>query len=114
MACASAGYDKSRNKVSSSICQELWISAWSAISISCAAWSEQAQAAARIPVAWSQGFNPRPKVVFALALGLGIEGLREVVDLELSEPLDPLELLPRLAAEAPAGFEWIDARPLSV
>jgi radical SAM-linked protein len=67
---------------------------------------------AQIPMALSQGFNPRPKVTFALALGLGIEGLREVVDLELSEPLDPLELLRLLTAEAPAGFEWIDARPL--
>ena len=42
---------------------------------------------AQIPMALSQGFNPRPKITFALALGLGIEGRSEVVDLELSEPL---------------------------
>ena len=29
---------------------------------------------ARIPLAMSQGFTPRPKIVFALPLGLGIEG----------------------------------------
>jgi radical SAM-linked protein len=67
---------------------------------------------AQIPVASSQGFNPRPKITFALALGLGIEGCREVVDLELAEPLEPCELLLRLRSVAPAGFEWIDARPL--
>ena len=30
---------------------------------------------ARLPMAHSQGFNPRPKVVFALALALGIGGV---------------------------------------
>ena len=48
---------------------------------------------ARIPIALTQGFNPRPKMTFALALGLGIEGRSEVVDLELFEPLEPSELL---------------------
>ena len=48
---------------------------------------------AQIPIALTQGFNPRPKMTFALALGLGIEVDREVVDLELSEPLEPSELL---------------------
>jgi radical SAM-linked protein len=67
---------------------------------------------ARIPMAITQGFSPRPKMTFALALGLGIEGQREIVDLELSEPLEPLLLLSRLAAVAPPGFDWIDVRPL--
>jgi radical SAM-linked protein len=67
---------------------------------------------AQIPVATSHGFNPRPRMTFALALGVGIEGRREVVDLELSEPMDPSELLRQLAAVAPPGFDWIDACPL--
>jgi radical SAM-linked protein len=62
---------------------------------------------ARLPMAMSQGFNPRPKVVFALALGLGIEGRREVVDLELSEPHEPTDVLNRLAAAAPPGLDWV-------
>ncbi len=64
---------------------------------------------AQIPVAHSQGFNPRPKVVFAQALGLGIEGRREVVELELAEPVEPAELLARLAAVSPDGLDWLDA-----
>jgi radical SAM-linked protein len=67
---------------------------------------------ARIPLAMSQGFTPRPKIVFALALGLGIEAWNEVVDIELSEPCEPASLLRRLAAVAPAGFDWLDAQAL--
>jgi radical SAM-linked protein len=59
-------------------------------------------------MAVSQGFNPRPKIVFALALALGIEGRREVVDLELAEPMEPAEVLRRLAAASPPGLDWLD------
>jgi radical SAM-linked protein len=67
---------------------------------------------ARVPMALTQGFNPHPKMTFALALGLGMEACAEVVDLELSVPWEPSELLHRLLEVAPAGFEWLDARPL--
>jgi radical SAM-linked protein len=67
---------------------------------------------ARIPLAMSQGFTPRPKIVFALALGLGIEGRNEVVDFELSQPCEPADLLRRLAEVAPRGFDWLDAEAL--
>jgi len=67
---------------------------------------------AQLPLATSQGFTPRPKIVFALALGLGIEGREEVVDIELSEPREPGDVLRRLAEAAPPGFEWIDIEPL--
>jgi radical SAM-linked protein len=69
---------------------------------------------ARIPMALSQGFNPRPRITFALALGVGIEGRSEVVDLELTEAWDPSEVLRQLRTVAPPGFEWNDARPLPV
>jgi radical SAM-linked protein len=62
-----------------------------------------------LPMAHSQGFNPRPRIVFPLALALGIEGRREVVELELAEELDPLEVLGRLAAESPPGLDWLEA-----
>lgn len=67
---------------------------------------------ARIPLAMTQGFTARPKIVFALALGLGIEGMREVVDFELSEACETSDLLRRLAAAAPPGFVWIAADAL--
>jgi radical SAM-linked protein len=64
---------------------------------------------APIPMAHSQGFNPRPKVVFTLALALGIEGHREVVELELAEPMAPEEVLERLRATSPRGLDWLEA-----
>jgi len=67
---------------------------------------------AEIPMATTQGFNPRPKISFALALGLGIEARAEVVDLELSEPVDPSALLARLAAVAPPGLVLNEASAL--
>jgi radical SAM-linked protein len=67
---------------------------------------------AAVPVALSQGFNPRPRMIFALPLGLGIEGTSEVVDLELSQPMEASELLDRLRSVAPAGFRWISAHSL--
>ena len=68
---------------------------------------------AQIPMAVSQGFNPRPKIVFALALALGIEGRREVVELELAEPLEPAEVLQRLTAVSPPGLDWLDVEAVA-
>jgi radical SAM-linked protein len=64
---------------------------------------------AGIPMAQSQGFNPRPKMVFTLALALGIEGQREVLELELAEPWEAEEVLRRLAEFAPPGLEFLEA-----
>lgn len=60
-------------------------------------------------LAQSQGFNPRPKIAFTLALALGIEGHHEVVEMELVEPMEPSEVLRRLTAVSPPGLDWIDA-----
>jgi radical SAM-linked protein len=68
---------------------------------------------ARLPIAQSQGFNPRPKVVFTLAMALGIEGRREVVELDLAEPVEPAEILRRLSAVSPAGLDWLDAEAVA-
>ncbi|GAC1464922.1 MAG: TIGR03936 family radical SAM-associated protein [Isosphaeraceae bacterium] len=68
---------------------------------------------AAIPMATSQGFNPRPKIVFTLALALGIEGRREVLELDLAEPMLPAEVLGRLRATAPPGLEFLEAEAVA-
>jgi radical SAM-linked protein len=68
---------------------------------------------ASLPVAVSGGFNPRPKVVFTLALALGIEGRREVVEIDLSEPLGPSEVLGRLREVTPDGLDWLEAEAVA-
>jgi radical SAM-linked protein len=67
---------------------------------------------ARLPAAMSQGFNPRARIVFALPLGLGIEGRDEIVDLELSRPEEPADVLRRLREVSPPGFAWLDAEAI--
>src|SRR5262249_39227757 len=68
---------------------------------------------AQLPMAHSQGFNPRPKIVFTLPLGLGIDGRREVVELDLAEPMEPDDVLDRLRAASPAGLDWFEAEGLA-
>jgi radical SAM family uncharacterized protein/radical SAM-linked protein len=47
---------------------------------------------AGLPLNFSQGFNPTPKVSFSPALPLGTESLAEVVLIDLREPLSDLDL----------------------
>src|SRR5262249_54516063 len=62
---------------------------------------------AALPFRSTQGFNPKPRLVFALSLPLGVVGREEVVELELDGDLDPEEVRRRLAAQAPAGLEFL-------
>jgi radical SAM-linked protein len=60
---------------------------------------------AALPICYSQGFHPQPRMVFALSLALGVTGANEVLEIELTELLDPEHLLDRLARQAPPGLE---------
>ena len=69
---------------------------------------ERAWRIERLPLAFTLGFSPRPKVSFGLALSTGYESEAEYLDLELAEPIE-LESLPtRLTAALPIGLE-VDA-----
>jgi len=59
---------------------------------------------AALPVRASQGFNPKPRLVFALSLALGLVGRAEVLEVELAESLSPEDVHERLARQAPAGL----------
>jgi radical SAM-linked protein len=59
---------------------------------------------ADIPFHVTSGFNPKPRLIFALSLPLGVVGCDETADLELTESLPVDELQQRLAAQAPAGL----------
>ncbi len=67
------------------------------------AW-ERALRRARLPLAYSGGFNPRPKLQLAAALPLGHTGGAELLDVWLEEPL-PVENFARaLAPVLPDGL----------
>jgi radical SAM-linked protein len=65
---------------------------------------------AGLPFRSTEGFHPKPRMVFALSLSLGAVGLEEVVELELTEELQPDIVLTRLAAEAPPGLDLLSIR----
>ena len=64
---------------------------------------------ARLPVAHSQGFNPRPRFQIAAALPVGVTGRGELLDIWLLESLAPEELLGRLRPTLPRGLEVLEA-----
>ena len=65
-----------------------------------------------LPVAFSQGFSPRPKVSFGLALAVGYESRAEYLDLELRDPIDPADLPAALSAALPDGLDVTGAAAL--
>jgi radical SAM-linked protein len=65
-------------------------------------------------VAFTEGFTPRPKISFGLALPTGAESIAEYVDIELQRDLNAsdidLETLPaRLTDALPSGFDVLVA-----
>ena len=60
---------------------------------------------AELRLSMSEGFNPKPRIGFPSALALGIEGLDEVVEIELAQPIEAEQLHQRLAADDQPGLE---------
>jgi radical SAM-linked protein len=54
----------------------------------------------------SEGFHPKPRMSFPSALSVGIEGLDEVMELELAESRPGDELLRRLESQAVTGLAF--------
>ena len=54
---------------------------------------------AEIPIYYTEGFNPHPKMVFALPLPLGEESVCEYLDIKLVEPMDAEALLAAVNAQ---------------
>jgi radical SAM-linked protein len=69
---------------------------------------ERALRRAELPIAYTEGFSPRPKLSFGLALSTGYESHGEYLDVALRDPQDDAEItaLPRrLAPALPQGIE---------
>ncbi|PLX77715.1 MAG: B12-binding domain-containing radical SAM protein [Desulfuromonas sp.] len=58
---------------------------------------------ARLPVRFSAGYHPAPRISFGDALPLGVSSLAELVDLDLTLALAPEEVMTRLNSELPEG-----------
>jgi radical SAM-linked protein len=73
---------------------------------------ERALRIERLPLAFTQGFSPRPKMSFGLALGVAHESLAEYLDLEVVEPIELDDLPAALTAALPEGVEVTGAGAL--
>lgn len=65
---------------------------------------ERALARARIPVRYTEGFNPHPRLIAPLPRPVGIAADADVLTVELDRPIDPEEALERLREQAPEGL----------
>jgi Uncharacterized protein conserved in bacteria len=69
---------------------------------------ERAMRRAGIPQAYSEGFNPHPKISFGSALAVGVESEREYVDIELQREMDLSEVLGSLQEQLPTGIRLLE------
>lgn len=74
---------------------------------------ERALRRAEIPMAYSEGFNPHPKISFGSALAVGVEGECEYVDIELQQDMDLSEVLGRLQEQLPAGIRLLEGKVIT-
>jgi radical SAM-linked protein len=71
---------------------------------------ERAFRRGEIPVATSEGFSPRPRLIFAAPLPLGMLAEHDLADLFLAERLTRPDLRAHLADGMPRGYRLIDLR----
>ncbi len=66
-----------------------------------------------INVSYSEGFSPRPRLSFGLALSTGHESLGEYLDIDLAEDIDPAELPGIVSPSLPDGMVAQVAIPIA-
>jgi radical SAM-linked protein len=68
---------------------------------------ERALRRADIPVAFSQGFSPHPRISYMNAVPTGVASEAEYVEIALQDHCDPAEVAVRLDAALPAGLDVV-------
>lgn len=71
---------------------------------------ERAMRRAELPIAYSQGFHPQPKISLAAALPLGFSSRGEVLDVRLNEELTVTDISTRLQESLPPDIKIIDVQ----
>ena len=70
---------------------------------------ERALRRAELPLLYTQGFNPRPMLVFALPLGVGLDTEGDYFDVSMEVPVEPEEYIRRINEELPDGLRVLSA-----
>lgn len=61
---------------------------------------------ANVELAFSQGFNPHPKMSYGNALALGVESYGEYVDIEIKDDIGSQELMDIINKQLPDGMQF--------
>lgn len=69
---------------------------------------------ASIPIAFTGGFHPSPRIVPANALSLGVTSACEIVDFELTQSMDIEEFRAKLVAQLPPNLPVYNVEEVSV
>lgn len=69
---------------------------------------ERAVFRARIPMAYSSGFNPHPRISYAGAAPTGSASEAEFLEIALAEVVDPAEIRQQLAESLPDGLDVLE------
>lgn len=75
---------------------------------------EQALARADILVEYSKGFNPRPELVFAHPLSVGVESTAEIVDIIIVEKLQTSYFTKEMNKVLPSGITILSAEYIDI
>lgn len=73
---------------------------------------ERAARRAKLPLAYSKGFNPHPQIIFGLPLSVGVTSEAEFADFEIDGAVSPEEFNDSLNKELPKGIICLDAANL--
>src|SRR5512133_122253 len=73
---------------------------------------ERAIRRAQLPLAYTQGFNPQPRLQFAAALPVGFTGRAELADVFLNEEYAPADFLMALGGALPRGVHVLQVQPI--
>ncbi len=66
----------------------------------------------KLPLAYSEGFNPHPRLNFALPLPLGVTASSEPGEVSFTENVPPEKFLQSMDKQLPDGLQLIDAKEL--
>lgn len=69
---------------------------------------------AKLPVNYSEGFNPHMKMTFLAALALGVTSDAEYMDVELTDELSPADIEAKLQAQLPNGVKLISVKNVDI
>ena len=64
---------------------------------------------AKLPLWYTEGFNPKPKLIFAAPLSIGTESVTEFVDIKLIDDIPPEEAMRRMNDNMADEMQVLDA-----